>query len=168
MIDADESLDDVLRDAIVEADDNVDAYRVRRVTYFCGKPMRLWNNEWLIRLFRVDRVKLEAHPAGGGDAALHERWACDGPVGELAGTLLHFSYPDVAAYRSKYDRYTSLEAESINGSPLGLVGVWCTSVLRVAWLLFAKGALLDGPRGWYVAYHSAMYPSVTAWKALRR
>jgi hypothetical protein len=37
---------------------------------------------------------------------------------------------------------------------------------RLGWLLVARGALLDGPRGWYVAYRSAMYPAVAARKAL--
>jgi hypothetical protein len=168
MIDADEALDDRLRDAILRAADNVDAYRVRRTTYFCGKPMRLWSNEPLLRLFRTEHARLEAHPAAGGQAALHERWASNGRVGELAGALLHFSYPDVAAYRAKFDRYTSIEAQSVRASPLAVVGAWCAGILRLVWILFAKGALLDGPRGWYVAYASAMYPAVTAWKALRR
>lgn len=168
MIDADEALDDRLRDAIVAASDELDGYEVLRVTYFCGKPMRVWSNEPLLRLFRADRARLEAHPASGGTAALHERWASDGRVGRLAGTLLHFSYPDVASYRAKYDRYTTLEAQSAVASPLQLLTAGVTSVARFPWLLLAKGALLDGPRGWYVSWHSALYPVVTAWKALFR
>ncbi len=69
MIDADEALDDVLRDAILRAPEDVDGYRVSRTTYFCGKPMRIWRNEPLLRLFRTDRAKLEAHPAAGGRCA---------------------------------------------------------------------------------------------------
>jgi hypothetical protein len=34
--------------------------------------------------------------------------------------------------------------------------------------LLRKGALLDGPRGWYVAWYSALYPFVVACKAMRR
>jgi (heptosyl)LPS beta-1,4-glucosyltransferase len=166
MLDADEALDDVLCDAICEARDDVDAYNVRRTTYFCGHPMRMWRNEPLLRLFRTDRVTLKANPAASADALLHEAWACAGSVGELRGTLLHFSYPDVASYRGKFARYTSLEAQQLRGSLLGFIGECGTSVLRLAWLLFAKGALLDGPRGWYVAYESAIYPAVAMGKAL--
>jgi Glycosyl transferase family 2 len=168
MIDADESLDDRLRDAIVAASDELDGYEVERVTYFCGKPMRVWSHEPLLRLFRAGRARLEAHPAGGGGAALHERWRSDGRVGRLPGTLLHFSYPDIASYRAKYDRYTTLEAQSSIASPLRLLGACAMSVARFPWLLLAKGAVLDGPRGWYVAWHSTLYPVVTAWKALFR
>jgi len=166
MLDADEALDDVLCDAIAEAPGDVDGYNVRRTTYFCGHPMRMWRNEPLLRLFRTDRVTLVAHPAASADALLHEAWTCPGEIGELRGTLLHFSYPDVASYRAKYDRYTSLEAERLRGSIPGFIGACAASVLRLGWLLFGKGTLLDGPRGWYVAYYSAIYPAVAMGKAL--
>jgi hypothetical protein len=166
MIDADEALDDVLRDAILHAPEKFDAYRLRRTTYFCGKPMRIWRDEALVRLFRTGAARLAAHPAAARTALVHETWSCDGPTGELGGTLLHYSYPDVATYRAKYDRYTSLEAEHIKPSLFGVLAAYATSVARAAWLLFARGALLDGPRGWYVAYRSALYPAVAARKAL--
>jgi glycosyltransferase involved in cell wall biosynthesis len=166
MIDADEALDDVLCEAIVNASSNVEAYRVRRTTYFCGKPMRIWRNEALIRLFRKGCVSLEARPAAAQSAPLHEGWSSDRPVPELPGTLLHYSYPDIATYRSKYDRYTSLEAANMRRSLTAWLSACAGSVVRLAWLLLARGALLDGPRGWYVAYRSATYRAVAARKAL--
>ncbi|MGA8533659.1 MAG: glycosyltransferase family 2 protein [Candidatus Tumulicola sp.] len=167
MIDADEALDDVLREAIIECGGEADGYTMLRTTYFCGRPMRLWRNEPLLRLFRAGSAVLEAHPAAGGSAAVHERWTSDGPTRQLAGTLLHFSYPDYASYRVKYDWYTSTEAQGVRGSVAGFVRAWTTGALRFWWLLFGKAALLDGTRGAYVAYKSAMYPAVVAWKALR-
>ncbi|HEY6449286.1 MAG TPA: glycosyltransferase family 2 protein [Candidatus Cybelea sp.] len=166
MIDADEALDDVLCAAILDAPEITDGYRIKRTTYFCGKPIRMWRNEPLVRLFRTDRASLVPHPAAAKAAPLHEAWNCDGNVGDLRGTLLHYSYPDVASYRAKYDRYTTVEAESMKGSLFGLFAALGASVARLAWLLFARGALLDGPRGWYVAYRSAIYPVVAARKAL--
>jgi len=167
MIDADEALDDVLRDAIVAAPDEADAYCVKRTTYFCGKPMRIWRNEPLLRLFRTGKATLESRPAAAKTAAVHEAWTSEGRVGDLPGTLLHYSYPDVAAYRAKYQRYTSLEAADMPGSFAKLLAVCVTGAARLAWLLLARGAILDGPRGWYVAYHTAAYPAVAAAKALR-
>jgi glycosyltransferase involved in cell wall biosynthesis len=166
MIDADEALDDVLCGAIEQAGEEADAYRLSRTTYFSGKPMRVWRNEPLIRLFRTDRAKLVASPAGGGSAQLHERWECDGRVGDLAGTLLHYSYPDPAAYRAKYARYTSIEASASRGSLVTLAAAVLRGVAAFCWLLVARGCLLDGWRGAYVAFFSAMYPAVVAWKAL--
>ena len=146
--------------------ENVDAYVVRRTTYFCGHPMRIWSNEPLVRLFRRDRVRLAARPAAAGEAPIHEAWTSDGPTSELPGTLLHYSYPDAAAYRAKYDRYTTLEAQQMHASAAALAAAGGTGLLRLAWLLLAKAALLDGPRGWYVAYRSAFYPAVAMRKAL--
>ncbi len=167
MIDADEALDDVLRESIVGCSDEADAYVVSRTTYFCGRPMRLWRNEPLLRLFRPERAVLEARPAAGGTAAVHERWTSQGKIARLPGTLLHFSYPDYASYRVKYDSYTSTEARGIRGSLFGLAAAWLEGASRFWWLLFGKGAVLDGPRGIYVAYKSAMYSAVVARKALR-
>ena len=167
MIDADEALDDVLREAIVACSEEPDGYVVRRTTYFCGRPMRLWSNEPLLRLFRAGSATLEARPAAGGSAAVHERWTSGESVDAVAGTLLHFSYPDYASYRVKYDWYTSTEAAGLRGSVAGAVRAWLFGFARFGWLLFAKGSVLDGPRGIYVAYKSAMYPAVVAWKALR-
>jgi glycosyltransferase involved in cell wall biosynthesis len=168
MIDADEALDDVARDALLAASPDCDAYRLKRTTYFCGKPMRIWRNESLLRLFRIDRATLAAHPAAARDAPLHEAWTSDGRVRDLAGTLLHYSYPDVAAYRAKYERYTTLEAQNMPASLAGLLTAYCGGAARLAWLLFGRGAALDGPRGWYVAYRSALYRVVAARKALWR
>jgi Glycosyl transferase family 2 len=166
MLDADEALDDVLSDAILAAPETVDGYFVRRTTYFCGHPLRIWRNEPLLRLFRTERATLQTNPAASEDALLHEAWVTSGPTAELRGTLLHFSYTDIAAYRAKYDRYTSLEAEHLPRSLPLLLAACAASVARLGWLLFARGALLDGPRGWYVAYRSAFYRPVALGKAL--
>lgn len=169
MLDADEALDDVLRDALLRAAGEADGYVVKRTTYFCGRPLRQWRDEPLLRLFRPGQAALEAHPAAGGRSALHERWRGTGRIETLAGTLLHFSYPDRAAYRAKYDRYTSAEAAGLDAAPAHVARAAAAGLfVRLPWLLFAKGAILDGPRGAYVAYKSAMYESVAAWKALRR
>jgi glycosyltransferase involved in cell wall biosynthesis len=166
MIDADEALDDRLSDAIVNASGDADGYILRRSTYFHGKPMRMWANEPLLRLVRTGRARVEARPAAGGTAPLHERLICDGTVGELPGVLLHYSYPDVASYRVKFARYTSLEAEHLERSlPRALLATLLVP-LRFADNLVRRGALVDGSRGWFVAFHSALYPAVVRWKSL--
>jgi len=168
MLDADEALDDVLREAIAHADPAVDGYRLHRTTYFCGRPMRMWRDEPLLRLFKRGRAHLEAAPATEADAALHERWVAGGTVGDLAGTLLHYSYPDVTAYRKKFAEYTAIEARGSRGSFAALLAAIVRGAVRFPYFLFVKGALLDGLGGVYIAYGSATYPVAVAWKALRR
>jgi len=167
MIDADERLDPVLRAAIVSAPEDAQGYRVCRTTFYCGKPLRMWRGERLLRLFRTDRARVEAAAVAGGAAQLHERWICDGRVGDLEGTLEHYSYPDAASYRVKYEAYTSMEAAAMR---TGIAMAMLQSALvpvRLLNSLLRRGALLDGPAGWTVAWYSALYPAVVQWKALR-
>ena len=167
LLDADEALDDVLCEAITAAEENVDGFIVRRTTYFRGKPMRMWSNEPLLRLARCDRVRVEALPAVGGTAELHERFVCDGPVAELPGTLLHYSYSDGGSYRERFEVYTAIEARGLDANPGRVLVQLLLLPMRLLNNLLRKGALLDGPRGWYVAWYSALYPFVVASKALR-
>jgi glycosyltransferase involved in cell wall biosynthesis len=167
MVDADEVLDQALQDAIVQASEDVDGYFVSRTTYFCGRPMRMWTGERLLRLFRTNRVDLSAAPAAGGDAQLHERWSCKGPTRELDGVLHHYSYPTRAAYREKFARYTSIEAEGIHGTPLVLLRQLLLVPMRFYRNLLVRGGILDGMDGVRVAWYSAAYPAAVALKALR-
>lgn len=167
MIDADERPDEVLRSAMLDASADVDGYVVSRTTYYCGKPLRMWSNEPLLRLFQTNRARLEAAPAGGGDAQLHERWICDGPVRVLRGTLEHFSYPDAASYRQKFESYTSIEAQHVRAGAAAALAQTALVPLRLANLLLRRGAMLDGPAGWAIAWYSALYPAVVAWKSMR-
>ncbi|NNM93104.1 MAG: glycosyltransferase family 2 protein [Candidatus Eremiobacteraeota bacterium] len=165
VVDADEVLDESLRAAIADAREDLDGYLVRRDTSFGGRPLRMWSGERLLRCFRVDAVRVEGFPTAGGSAALHERYLCDGTISELAGVLQHDSYADAAEYRQKFARYTEIEARGLPRSFSRAV----RESLLVAWRLakfgVARGALLDGPRGWYVMWWSALYPAVVAWRA---
>lgn len=168
-IDADERLDAILRAAVVDApSDGAVAYEILRTTEFCGRPMRGagWGGEPLVRLFRRDRVRLEARPAAGGHAELHERWVADGPVSRLAGRLEHRSYPTLADYRRKFARYTTLEARGVAPSPWRAAGALALAVLRAGWLYVGKGGWRDGWRGAYISLMSAFYPAVVQLKAL--
>ncbi len=166
MIDADEALDRRLRDAIVAAPADFDGYYLSRTTFYCGRAMRLWLGERLLRLFRHDRVRLQAMPAAGGDAHVHERWIAQGATGMLEGTLLHYSYPTHAAYREKFERYTTLEASGLRSSVRNRGAQALRTPLRFLWYALVRGAALDGWAGLRVAWWSARYPAVVARKAL--
>ncbi|MBV8152137.1 MAG: glycosyltransferase family 2 protein [Candidatus Eremiobacteraeota bacterium] len=173
MLDADERLDEDLRAALEAADperDGCAAYAVHRDTLFCGKTLHAfgWDDERLIRVFRPANARLEARPAAGGSASLHERWIVDGRVGELSGKLMHDSYPDRATYRRKFARYTSLEAEGLEPSFLRLGVAVALTIPRWLRLVFLRGGARAGSRGLYVAWWSALYPAVAQWKALAR
>jgi glycosyltransferase involved in cell wall biosynthesis len=166
MIDADEVLDEDLRASIAAAPEDVDGYYLKRSTYFCGKPLRMWRGEKLLRLFRTDRATLENAPAAGGQAQIHEHWCCEGVTAGLNGTLLHYSYPSVASYNRKFAEYTDIEAAGAPGYSFLILGYSALgAILRFVYLLLVRRALLDGWRGVYVGFCSAFYPTVVRFKA---
>lgn len=166
MLDADEALDERLREAIRAAHvEGVAGFIMRRGTFFCGKILRQWAAERFLRLFLTQRVTLLSHPVtGGADVQIHERWTTTGPVAELPGLLLHYSYPTVASYRSKFEAYTLLEAQSRHPKTGRLSTTALIAALRFVHAILFRGGLQDGWRGVYVAFWSAMYPVVVARK----
>jgi len=167
MIDADEALDKTLRDAILAAYGQADAYRVARTTYFCGRPMRVWTNERIVRLFQTHLGVLRSR-AVSDDAQVHEVWSVPGRVDDLPGTLLHYSYPTTASYRAKFARYTDLESAVTPSSPARLAAEELRSIARFFHLALIRGAVLDGWRGLFVAWWSARYRPTVFHKALLR
>ncbi|MDP9018858.1 MAG: glycosyltransferase family 2 protein [Candidatus Eremiobacteraeota bacterium] len=166
MIDADEVLDDDLRSSIVAANGDVDGYRVARTTFFCGRAMRIWTDERILRLFRTDRARLRSR--GMSDQAeVHEVWSIPGMVSDLSGVLLHYSYPSVASYRSKYERYTDLEAMVLRAAPKHTRIESLKALLSFLNLLFLRGGIFDGWRGIYAAWWSSRYRLISLGKAAK-
>ena len=159
MLDADEVLSDELCAALTGELDRCDGYRVRRVTMLAGRAIRAagWSAERLVRCFRVDRAQVVAHSVGGG-ADLHERWIVDGTLGDLPGMIVHDSYPSVASYRERFDRYTRIEAAALAPSRAAYVAALLKFPLRFAWFWLRYRAWSDGWRGLFVAWYSALYP----------
>jgi glycosyltransferase involved in cell wall biosynthesis len=167
MVDADELLDERLRLAIVAADGQADGYRLSRTTFFCGRPMRIWSGERILRLFQTAHGMLRSR-AVSDDAQVHEVWSVPGRIADLPGTLLHYSYPTVASYRAKFEHYTDLEAQATKATPLTVVREELRALARFLYLAFVAGAMLDGWRGIFTAWWSARYRAVVFRKALRR
>jgi hypothetical protein len=173
MLDADERLTDggcaELRGCNPSAETL--AYSVPRKNFFCGRWIRGagWWPDRLVRLFRTGAAKITS-PSGSAASAVHERWEVDGAIARLTEPIEHYSYSSVGSYRSKFARYTSLEAANQKGriSFASLAAAEALVPFRAAWLLIVRGGILDGWRGAYVSLGSACYPAVVKWKAWRR
>jgi hypothetical protein len=170
MLDADERVTPELAMELTALDPpaGVAAYSVPRRNYFCGSWVRGagWWPDRLVRLFRTGHAGITSRH--GGEAALHETWQPDGASAQLASPLEHRSYATLADYRAKFERYTDIEAAASPADPLAVVSASSLFPVRVLWLLFGRGAILDGWRGAYIAWCSALYPVAVAAKAARR
>lgn len=111
-IDADERITDRLRasvEAAVHREARFAAYRCARRNFFLGRWMRHggWYPDRQVRLLRRDRCRFDERP-------VHETVITDGPVGDLEGDLLHYTYDNLGEYIERQHRYATLGAEILH------------------------------------------------------
>lgn len=110
-----------------------------------------WYPDLSLRLFRRDRARW------GGDAFVHEKLECDGPITTLRGDLHHFSFPTLSSHVAKINPFADLfvQQQQAKGGRFSPV----TAVLRPAWRFFRAYVLrlgfLDGFPGLYIAWATA-------------
>ncbi|RLJ68014.1 glycosyltransferase family 2 protein [Sulfurisoma sediminicola] len=142
-VDADERVTPELRASILAIlpEPNCHAYRFARCNRFMGRYLRHGEGypDWSLRLF-------DRRDARWSDDAVHEKVIPDGPVGTLAGDLLHDSAETLATYLAKQDRYTTLAAEAAlaDGRRASLVRQLLSPLVRFAKFYFLRLGFLDG------------------------
>lgn len=155
LLDADEWVSDALRDEIVEITRSLagpDAYRIPRMSSYCGQFMRHggWWPDPVLRLIRHDGARFE-----GG--IVHERAVPRGAVGMLTAPLMHESFRDLDQVLGKMNAYSTWGAQTLREqgrrpSLTSAVGHGLWTFIRT-WLL--RGGCLDGRRGFMLAVSNA-------------
>jgi len=155
-IDADERVTPGLRaaiEAVLRKDnDACAAYRVSRLSSYCGRFMRHsgWYPDHIVRLFRRDAAHFS-------DDLVHERLLVEGQIGQLDGELLHYAFDNLEEVLHKVDRYSSAGAQMMHqrGRQASLSG----AVLRGLWSFLRtyvlRGGFLDGREGFMLAVSNA-------------
>jgi glycosyltransferase involved in cell wall biosynthesis len=124
------------------------AFSVNRSSSFCGQYMRHsgWSPDRVVRLFRRDAARFS-------DDLVHERVIAQGPVGRLAGELLHESMRDLESALVKLDRYSTAGARDLHRR--GKRGSLATALGHGVWAFFRTYVLrrgfLDGALGFVLA-----------------
>ncbi len=154
-LDADEWLTPELRAEIedtLRAHGNFAAYRLPRLSSYCGRFMRHagWWPDHVSRLFRRGAARFSTD-------LVHERLIVDGTVGTLRASLMHEAIVDLEDALDKMNAYSTAGAamqfeRGKNGSLVSAVahGAWTfvrTYVLR--------GGFLDGREGFMLAVSNA-------------
>ncbi|CAG4922374.1 glycosyltransferase family 2 protein [Paraburkholderia gardini] len=153
-LDADEIVSPELAASILTAIQApaVDVYAVDRLSSFCGHWVRHsgWYPDWIPRLFRHGCARFS-------DDLVHERLVFDGPLQQLAGKLMHYSYEDFEAVLRKLDAYSTAGARQRHAT--GQSGSFGMAVARGAWAFVRTYVLrtgfLDGQAGFMIAMFNA-------------
>ncbi|MCZ6690428.1 MAG: glycosyltransferase family 2 protein [Planctomycetota bacterium] len=111
-LDADErcstELAEGIRKVVGATDDGFAAYEVPRRLHYMGKWLRFggWSPEYKVRLFKKGKARW-------GGVNPHDRVEAAGPVGRLEGSLLHYSYLDLADQLRQTLSFTGISATEL-------------------------------------------------------
>ncbi len=127
-------------------------FELSRLSSFCGQWMRHgdWYPDRVLRLVRRGRARFT-------EDLVHERMVVDGPVGRLAGDLLHHTMTSLDDALDKMNRYTTGRAldrvrAGRRGSLAGALGHGLWAFVRS---YVVKRGFLDGRLGFVLAVYIA-------------
>ncbi len=159
-LDADEEVSPGLRDSIGaffvgDGAGRFSGARFPRRVMFLGRWIEHgdWYPDLSLRLFRPDRARW------GGDAFVHEKVECSGPVATLEGDLNHRPYESLAAQQRKITNYAELFARqrAEAGVTVSRIGIVSRSLWRFVRGYVFKCGFLDGFPGLIAALITAHY-----------
>ncbi len=175
-LDADEEVSPQLAreiEALVAGQPPYAAYRIPRLNYFLGRPLKhggYWPDRKL-RLFRRGAARFQERP-------VHETMQSDGPVGQLHGHLIHHCYPTLEEYIDHINRYSTLGAEMLVTSgraPRSLPSFFWNALVNPAatfvYNYVCRLGFLDGRAGLLQHLNHSAYihwKFVKAWRLGRR
>jgi len=155
-IDCDQELSPELRSSMLawkQQAPSKNAYEIPLLSNYLGGWIRHsgWYPEFRTLLFRRDKGKFVG--------ALHERVDAQGPVGRLNGHLFHYTIRSLAEHRAKLEAMSTLAAEDMFARGRKS---WCPAMIFAPpWTIFQRLVfqlgVLDGRRGWLIAWYSAIH-----------
>lgn len=155
-LDADESLDEVLKKSILEVKKKPKHkyYKMNRLTNYCGDWIKhgSWYPDTKLRLARKDLV------IWGGENP-HDKLMPlkKGKVKHLAGDILHYSYYSVEEHLIQQEKFSTIAAEEMynRGKKAPWYKLVANPVASVIKDLILNKGFLDGKSGFKVAEISA-------------
>lgn len=156
-IDADERVTEALAHEIQReiAAPRADAYKIPRLSNFCGRWIRHsgWWPDHVLRLFRRGTARFT-------HAAVHEslQSASASSVATLDNHFLHYPYADLESFIAKMNRYSTDAAAMMHakGRKASLAGATGHAVWTFVRLYVVRRGFLDGREGFLLAVMAAM------------
>jgi glycosyltransferase involved in cell wall biosynthesis len=153
-IDADERIPEALRSQMLAAmaDGACAGYRLNRLSWFLGRPMRHggWHPDRVLRLVRRESARFSAD-------IVHERLLVEGIVGDLSEPMLHYSYTSVDDVLRKMRAYAldSAAQRRQTGAKAGLGVAIARSLTGFLRAYVLQAGFMDGKRGFVAACFKA-------------
>jgi glycosyltransferase involved in cell wall biosynthesis len=128
------------------------AYRLPRLSSYCGRPMRHsgWWPDYVVRLFRRGQARFS-------DDLVHERVISQGPRATLANPLMHEAVRSTEQVLDKINAYSSAGAENMWRA--GKRGSLRAALWHGGWAFFrtyfVRLGFLDGREGFMLAVTNA-------------
>jgi glycosyltransferase involved in cell wall biosynthesis len=156
-LDADEALDETLRQSIIHIKDNWqhDGYAMNRLTNYCGKWIRHcgWYPDTKLRLW-------DSRKGSWQGINPHDEYKLAAPrsgTGFLKGDILHYSYYTRADHYKQVNYFTDILAKEYDkrGRKGSLVKLIINPIAKFLGDYFLKLAFLDGMAGFTISRISA-------------
>jgi glycosyltransferase involved in cell wall biosynthesis len=156
-LDADESLDDVLKKNIEEVKENwqYDGYEMNRLTNYCGSWIKHcgWYPDRKLRLFDKRKGKW-------GGTNPHDKFEMTpgGTIIRLKGDILHYSYYTIDDHYKQIEYFTTINAKASfeKGKHAPLWKLYFAPILKFIKDYFIRLGVLDGQAGWQICRLSAL------------
>lgn len=165
-LDADEALDQNLKQSILEVKNNwqYQAYSMNRLTNYCGTWIHHsgWYPDKKLRLF--DRRKGEWGGSNPHDKYLPEKGS---KVQHLKGDILHYSFYTTEEHLKQIHSFSSIGAKALykRGKKSSYLKLVLKPIARFVKAFFLKRGFLDGSAGFAIARYSA-YANYLKYKKL--
>jgi glycosyltransferase involved in cell wall biosynthesis len=157
-IDADEALDETLRQSIQQAhlQDANTVYEFNFKNFFCGKWIRFgeWAGDKHVRLFNRKKIRWNS-------AAVHEALSIDSNTVaiQLKGHILHYTTKDMDEYIHKTVAYAKLNARKYfaQGKKAGFLKLHLAPAISFLQHYILRLGFLDGWEGFLIAKTTGWY-----------
>ena len=153
-LDADEYINDTLRQAITDAiaSDTADGFQIPRLSSYCGRNIRHggWWPDYVLRLFKRNKGRFT-------EDVVHETIQVSGTIAQLSTPILHEAFVDPDEVLAKINHYSALGATKLDAQ--GKTANLGTAIFKGFWTFlrcyFLQLAILDGPEGLMLAISNA-------------
>ncbi len=155
-LDADEALDEQLKEEILKVKNNwqADAYKFNRLTQYCGKWIRHcgWYPDTKLRLW-------DRRFGNWGGENPHDKVLMfkESEILMLKGDLLHYSFYTVEQHLDTVEKFSTIKAKNkiAKGKNSSVLQLYLHPLAKFLKMYFLKMGFLDGKMGYLVCKYSA-------------